>query len=58
MRDTNMLLTQEEYTKILTTRGLHEVCCVYDADTIAVLRAQVKKVLEILVEPWEAYEQE
>ena len=39
-----LLLTREEYIKVLADRGLPEVCAVYDEDTIATLEAQLTKL--------------
>ena len=42
-----LLLTREEYIKVMTDRGLPEVCAVYDEDTIASLEAQLDKIEKI-----------
>lgn len=39
-----LLLTREEYIRVMTNRGLPEVCAVYDDDTIATLEAQLAKL--------------
>ena len=42
----NRLLTEEKYKAVLMAQGLPEVCCPYDADAIAVLKAQRNATLE------------